>query len=133
MARTKKSEVEAAEAAEAVEVNIKPDVEKYVQTVAASGARSLNNGDTVAQSLAGATLDEVKKVASSIGVEDVDKYDHLNPGQARMNLGNRIRGALNKDESLAPKFEKVITSVQNAVAKRKAAMEKEKAKAKKAA
>jgi uncharacterized membrane protein YukC len=27
-----------------------------------------------------------------MGVEDVDKYDHLNIGQRRMSLGNRIRG-----------------------------------------
>lgn len=80
-------------------------VEKYQKAKTASGGVSLHNGDRVAAALAGLTLEEVQKLAAEVistektpvTVEDlVAKYAHLNPGQQRMNLGNRIRGALAK-------------------------------------
>ena len=78
---------------------IQPDLTKYTTSRAASGSKSLHNGDIIAIALLGMTVDEVKEVADSMGVEDTNKYDALNIGQQRMNLGNRIRGrvsAINK-------------------------------------
>ncbi len=71
---------------------IRPDTSKYQAGRSSTGSKTMNNGDEVAQALDGLTLDEVKEVAEAMGVENVDKYDHLNIGQRRMSLGNRIRG-----------------------------------------
>lgn len=71
---------------------IRPNTENYTAARAASGSKSMHNGDAVAQALVGLTIEEVKILAESMGVEDVNKYDKLNVGQIRMNLGNRIRG-----------------------------------------
>lgn len=79
--------------------------ENYQKTRSANGSMSRHNGDVVAASLAGLTLDEVYSLASEVvsteakpfTVADLTaKYEHLNAGQQRMNLGNRIRGAVNK-------------------------------------
>ncbi|OPZ77058.1 MAG: hypothetical protein BWY79_01338 [Actinobacteria bacterium ADurb.Bin444] len=57
-----------------------------------------DNGDTVAVILRQAhTLDDVYRLtAKHLGVKEADlraKYGRLNPGQQRMNCGNRLRGA----------------------------------------
>lgn len=79
--------------------------EKYQKSRSASGTVTRHNGDVVAAALAGLTLDEVYQLASEVvsteakpfTVADLTaKYEHLNAGQQRMNLGNRIRGAVNK-------------------------------------
>lgn len=85
--------------------------ESYEKTEAASGNASYDTGDKVAKSLRGMTLEEVyteaaraikesgdKELGTTIGdIETVlrERYEGLNPGMQRMNLGNRIRGALN--------------------------------------
>lgn len=84
--------------ADEAKTKIAPDTDKYVTSRAASGAKSLHTNDTVAIALDGLSIDQVKQVAGNMGVEEVNKYDHLNPGQIRMNLGNRIRGTFNKAE-----------------------------------
>ena len=65
-----------------------------------NGRKSLDNGDDLAVKLRGMKLDELFKLASKeLGVtqkELHEKYDRLNPGMQRMNLGNRIRGAANR-------------------------------------
>ena len=75
---------------------------KYQPTVAYSGRASLNNGDAVAEFLAGKTPDEVLKAAEKIlGLDDgelQERYANLNPGQQRMNGGNRIRAALKRGD-----------------------------------
>lgn len=67
-------------------------------------------GDSVAEKLRGLSLEEQYKVcaellravgeasASRAAVirELEERYGHLNPGQVRMNLGNRMRGALKR-------------------------------------
>lgn len=82
------------------EVRIKPDLEKYVNGVSGSGKRTKRANDDVAAALDGFTLDEVYAVAKSmcdISVKELtEKYEHLNVGMQRMNLGNRIRGAVAK-------------------------------------
>jgi len=67
----------------------------YKECRAYSGRKSLDNGDKTALSLRGKELGEVYEIASEILEESVEvlmsKYSHLNPGQQRMCLGNRIR------------------------------------------
>ena len=61
-----------------------------------------NNGDQVAVALAahvteGGKIDQDKlwDVAKTNGI-DMDRYAHLNIGMQRMNVGNRLRGMVNK-------------------------------------
>lgn len=84
---------------------IAPSTEKYQKAKSASGSMSMNNGDRVAVALVGLALAEVYELAAEIvtaeakpvAVADLQaKYAHLNDGQQRMNLGNRIRGTLNR-------------------------------------
>lgn len=67
----------------------------YKPTTAYSGAASLNNGDLIARTLAGATPEVVALLADRVmGEEDghhAVRYASLNPGQIRMNSGNRVR------------------------------------------
>lgn len=123
---------------------IRPDVEKYQKARAASGSYSQHNGDPVAVALQGANLDEVYSLASEVtGVPESDlhaKYDHLNPGQQRMSLGNRIRGVVNKmNKTEGGSGDKFIGDVSSGlrenVEKREAALneKREKAEAEKAA
>ena len=74
------------------------DVSDYTRHTTVAGNVSLHNGDKVAKSLAGNTLDETYgEAAKALGVTVASlksRYAHLNPGMQRMNLGNVIRGAL---------------------------------------
>ena len=67
----------------------------YVKVVAASGNRSLDNGDQVAEMLRGQTLESVYKIVAleiQIPIRTLKaRYAHLNTGMQRMNLGNRLR------------------------------------------
>ena len=62
--------------------------------------KSYDNGDEIAQFLRTRALIDVYVSAACLLREDVvllrQRYAHLNPGQQRMNLGNRIRGAARK-------------------------------------
>lgn len=76
---------------------IRANTERYQRAKAASGAMSQHNGDVVAQTLAGLPLESVLAIANTMTSTDLTgKYAHLNVGQQRMNLGNRIRGAVAK-------------------------------------
>jgi len=73
------------------------DREKYQTVRTASGSKSLNNGDDVANALQGMNVDELYEVATKFLGEDYrEKYSNLNIGMQRMNLGNRIRGHVTK-------------------------------------
>lgn len=65
----------------------------------ASGNASVDCGDQVAAKLRGMDLTAVYSLAAKtldITVKELQaKYGHLNTGMQRMNLGNRIRGAVN--------------------------------------
>lgn len=69
---------------------------RYTKTKMADGSTHLDNGDVVAAQLRGKTLEEVYEVvADKLGCSEkelIARYSHLNPGQQRMNLGNRLRG-----------------------------------------
>ena len=62
---------------------------------ASSGRKSIDNGDNIALMLRGKSLDEVYNISSSIlNIPEQQlrtKYCHLNVGQQRMCLGNRLR------------------------------------------
>jgi hypothetical protein len=66
--------------------------------------RSMDKGDSVAQSLRGLSMDEVYKHAAKIthiGVADLtSRFAHLNPGMQRMNLGNMIRKAMKEQANV---------------------------------
>ena len=68
---------------------------RYHQVESAKGKRSLDNGDPVAQALRGLELADVYQVvASELGEDHAEleeRYAHLNPGQQRMVLGNKLR------------------------------------------
>lgn len=74
------------------------DCRSYVKTISPNGNFTMHNGDSVAKKLDAKTLDDVYKAAAKeLGVAEIElreKYKHLNPGMQRMNLGNRMRGAL---------------------------------------
>ena len=74
--------------------------DQYQTAKSASGSVSKHSGDVVATQLVGLTLDETYAIAAEALDTTVDelvaKYEHLNDGMQRMNLGNRIRGAVNK-------------------------------------
>lgn len=74
----------------------------YTKVKAASGRVSCDNDDQVAKMLREKSLEEVYFIVSSTVSIDVTTlhslYDHLNPGQQRMCLGNRLRGFLKKQD-----------------------------------
>lgn len=77
----------------------------YTKTKSANGSKSKHNNDIVAQALNGLSLETVYDIAqemTEIHVTDLlTKYEHLNAGQQRMSLGNRIRGAITKMDKIA--------------------------------
>jgi hypothetical protein len=87
-------------------------VENMVRTKSASGSVSFHCGDAVAKALNGLSLPHVKTLATDALAIDVTKYDHLNPGQQRMTLGNVIRNMLRRDETLSADFSAVLARVQ---------------------
>lgn len=64
---------------------------------------SLDNGDMVAIALRDKTLEDVYKLTADLCKTSVaelrSRYEHLNVGMQRMNLGNRMRAALKKAEA----------------------------------
>lgn len=64
-------------------------------------------GDEVAQALAGATLQSILALTVDLGLYN-PKWAVLNPGQQRMNAGNRLRGWLKKNEGQEAVFKKLV-------------------------
>lgn len=80
---------------------IRPDTTTYAKARASGGGMSQHNGDVIASGLASMDVQQVATVAAGLihgsTVKDlIAKYEHLNIGQQRMNLGNRIRGAVKR-------------------------------------
>jgi len=114
---------------------IKPDLGKYTKTKNAAGVMSHNNGDSIATTLVGLTVDEVASVASKVigctAKELKEKYSHLNVGQQRMNMGNRIRGAVAKaNKAEAGSGDKALTEAAAPARKKADARAQKEAKAK---
>ena len=76
---------------------------QYEVYLSASGKKSKDNADEVAIMLRGKTLDEVYEIAESwliISAEELKaRYAHLNAGQQRMNVGNRLRACIKKSKA----------------------------------
>lgn len=74
----------------------------YEPSISYSGRKSLNTGDDLAHLLAGMSPRDVITVAErALGLEPDElweKYQSLNPGQQRMNAGNRIRSAIKRGD-----------------------------------
>lgn len=129
-----------AEKEEAKEVRVKPNLETYVTGVSGSGKKTKRSDDPVAQALDGFTVEETANVAArlcDIPAKDLlAKYAHLNVGMQRMNLGNRIRGAVAKldkaheaDKAVVPGLKTLgieCAKGQEAVTKRRDAQAKTK-------
>jgi len=74
------------------ESGVKIDRSKYGTSRSASGAKSLSNGDEVANALEGLTAENLFSIGEVLLGEDFrKKYASLNTGMQRMNMGNRIR------------------------------------------
>lgn len=107
------------------------NVDKYVDTRSASGAKSKSCGDDVARCLEGLSTEDIMGIASKLLGEDLsEKYAHLNVGMQRMNMGNRLRKfvGLTEDGSNLAKLEKATSPIQNRNAKELEKIEKQKAK-----
>ena len=116
---------------------VRPNTEAYVSARSASGAKTQHNGDPVAVALQGATLEECYGLAAesmdSSDKELKEKYGHLNDGMQRMNLGNRIRGVVNKlNKEKDGSGDKYITQLSSGVRQAVKGREKEAAAAAKA-
>lgn len=81
-----------------------------------NGKKTQNNGDIVAQVLLFVTLDELKQFSGERF--EGRRYDQLNPGHARMCIGNLIRGALNKNDEAVMGW---VASIQKRIAEQAAA------------
>lgn len=73
----------------------------YTLTITATGNKSLSNGDDLAKFLEGKTTKEVCELAdrwtpNKDGQPHEERYKRLNPGQQRMNAGNKLRAAWKK-------------------------------------
>lgn len=69
----------------------------------ASGKRyCIDNGDDVAAALRGKTVEECLDIAELNGAtkEQLSKWRDKNPGMARMNVGNMLRGIARKGGSI---------------------------------
>jgi hypothetical protein len=75
--------------------------QKYVKVKNYAGERSMDNGDSLAQLMRGLEPSEVCSLADTLFEEEVGhhhtRYGHLNPGQQRMNSGNRIRSGVKRE------------------------------------
>ena len=77
----------------AEKITISPNVKGMVKTKGGG----FHKDDFVGSELAGLSIDQVKFIADELGI-DANKYDHLNVGQQRMNIGNRLRGLTARNE-----------------------------------
>jgi len=91
----------------------------YEDSVSYSGGKSKICGDAISKDLQGLNPDQVIEVAEKIldlkHGELAVKYDHLNPGQKRMNSGNRIRGAVKKGTVTEEAVLEIIATMEVAV------------------
>jgi hypothetical protein len=88
-------------------VRLYPNMENYVKGLGStpSGRDTIDINDDVANQLRGMNFENaakaVAKAVTALGEktsyeELMTKYEHLNPGMQRMNLGNKLRGAMKR-------------------------------------
>lgn len=111
------------------------DMTKYFvsDVKTASGRRTIDTNDEVAQALRGLPIDEVYTMvaeARGVTVESLKaKYQHLNVGMQRMNLGNQMRGAAKAKEAAEAKAAAAIKRQEESAKREAAKAEQESAKA----
>lgn len=81
---------------------LKKAKQKYVAAKNANGERTHHCGDSLAELLLALEVGEVLSFADEVLDMEAGwhatRYGHLNPGQRRMNAGNRIRGAIRRGD-----------------------------------
>ena len=71
----------------------------YTQQKLDDGRRTIHCGDEVATALLGLAPDQVVDLAAELVRADAaTRWQHLNPGQRRMNASNVIRGAIRRGD-----------------------------------
>lgn len=95
---------------------VKPDLSRYevsAEVKTASGRKAIDIADGVAKQLRGLDIaDTYRAAAEATGQTQKalrEKYQHLNPGMQRMNLGNLIRGAASAAAREAEKAKKATS------------------------
>lgn len=84
----------------------------YTVALHPNGKKTQNNGDPIAQALLLVSLADLKAFAHGAFGKT---YDQLNPGHARMCIGNLIRGALRKgDANVVAWFEGIVAKAAEA-------------------
>ena len=80
--------------------------ERYQVSITATGSKSLSNGDKLAKFLEQKTPNEVCAIADTACEKENGfhqaRYQNLNPGQQRMNAGNKLRALVKKGEWQVP-------------------------------
>lgn len=71
----------------AAKTSIRPNIANMVKTKSGS----YHKDDFVGTTLNGLSVEQVSEIATQLEI-DVTKYEHLNPGQIRMTIGNKFRG-----------------------------------------
>lgn len=72
---------------------IRPNLKNYVPAKSSAGKRSHRIDDLTARCLDGKSLEQIKTGADLLGI-DHGKWSHLNNGQQRMLIGNKVRAML---------------------------------------
>tara|TARA_Y100000034_G_C6908939_1_gene422722 strand:- start:5766 stop:6269 length:504 start_codon:yes stop_codon:yes gene_type:complete len=90
--------------------------ENYEKGRAGSGAVSRHNGSIVAKTLDGLTIEEVRSICAAMTGQTVEaleaRYEKLNVGMQRMNMGNLIKGAIGKIERENAKIAKKNEAIE---------------------
>jgi len=91
-------------------VRLHPNMDNYVKGLGStpSGRDTIDIDDDVAKQLRGMDFSTAAKAVAramnemgekTTGAALIEKYEHLNPGMQRMNLGNKLRGAIKRAEA----------------------------------
>lgn len=64
------------------------------------GRRCVDTNDRLAAAMRGLGVDDLKKVFKENKLDWKDRWNELNPGMARMNVGNVLRGVIKKGTSV---------------------------------
>ena len=87
---------------------IPPAVKRTYSKYKRGKSKSVDNADPVAVMLRTMELAKIYKLAEACSGEQlIGRYDHLNVGMQRMNLGNRIRSSTGGDSKLINEAKKV--------------------------
>lgn len=84
-----------------------------LKTYRSSYVRGVHNGDALAKALDGRDLLDMQAIARRVLGEDlaeekITKYQSLNNGQQRMNLGNMVRNRIKKNPELLAEVYEVV-------------------------